>query len=159
MRLQFDQIIEVQGDLLFTFHENPQHLVLLHRGWSAFRLIAHDGNLHTGSRLWFETTVAGILPVVLGFEHHVYEPPHRFGEQLIHGPFSRFTHIHEFVEVDSGTAVRDALEVELPWYYGGELAMKILVAPWLRRVFKFRGAALQQLAQSGEIRHLTEQLA
>lgn len=125
--------------------------MLLHRGGAAFRLLHHDGCLSPGGRFWIETTVAGILPVAMGYEHTVYEPPRRFGEQLIHGPFSKFTHLHEFDEADTGTTVRDVLEVELPWYYGGEWAMKLFVAPMLRRTFKLRGEALSKLAQTGGI--------
>lgn len=137
--------------MVFAFHQDPEHLELLHRGWASFRMIHHDDSLYRGSRTWFETTIAGILPVAMGFEHSVYEPPYRFGEQLIHGPFSKFIHLHEFDEVTAGTTVRDLLEVELPWYYGGEQAMKLLVAPMLRRAFKLRGEALLKCAQNGSI--------
>jgi ligand-binding SRPBCC domain-containing protein len=160
MHFRFEQIIELPKAIVFAFHENPEHLVLLHHGWANVRMIRHDGHVHQGSRTWVETTIARILPVVMGFEHTVYEPPHRFGERLIHGPFSKFTHIHEFDEVNTGTIVRDLLEVELPWYYGGELAMKVSIAPMLQRTFKLRGAALMKLAQAGDInRRAGQQLA
>jgi len=157
MHFHFEQMIALPRPSVFAFHEDPEHLVLLHRGWAAFRMIQHDGHLHHGGRTWFETTIAGILPIVMGFEHTVYEPPHRFGEQLIHGPFSTFTHIHEFDKVDTGTMVRDLLEVELPWHYGGGLAMKLFVAPMLQRAFRFRGAALLKLAQTGNISQSVDQ--
>jgi len=153
MQFQFEQMIALPRTTVFAFHEDPEHLALLHHGWSAFRMIHHDGRLHPGSRTWFETTIAGILPVVMGFEHTVYEPPHRFGEQLIHGPFRKFTHIHEFDEVSMGTMVRDLLEIELPWYYGDELGMQFFVAPMLKRAFKFRADTLLKLAQSSGIDH------
>lgn len=151
MRFRFEQTIELPRATLFAFYEDPEHLVLLHRGWAKLRVICCDHSLRPGSRTWFELTVAGILPVVMGFEHSVYEPPHRFGERLIHGPFSEFTHVHEFEEVNAGTVVRDLLTVSLPWYYGGNFAMKLVVGPLARRSFKFRAATLLSLAQTGEI--------
>jgi ligand-binding SRPBCC domain-containing protein len=157
MHFRFEQMIELPRASVFAFHEDPEHLVLLHRGWAAFRMIHHDGRLHQGSRTWFETTIAGMLPVAMGFEHVIYEPPHRFGEQLIHGPFSKFTHLHEFDEVSAGTMVRDLLEVELPWHYGGEWAMQLFIAPMLQRAFKLRGNALLKLSQSGGIVHVAQQ--
>ena len=102
-------------------------------------------------------TVAGILPVAMGFEHSVHEPPQRFEERLIHGPFSKFRHAHEFDEVNSGTVVRDVLEIELPWYYGGEWAVSFFVAPILQRAFRFRGEALLRLAQTGSVAQLAGQ--
>ncbi len=148
MNFQFEQKIELPRSSVFAFHEDPEHLELLHRGWSTFRMLRHDGSVEIGSRTWVEITFAGILPVAMGFEHRVYEPPLRFGEHIVHGPFSKFSHIHEFEEIDGGTVVRDLLEVELPWHYGGEVAMRALVAPTLRRAFKFRRDALLKLAQA-----------
>ena len=149
MRFQFEQTIALPRATVFAFHEDPGHLVLIHRDWAAFRMIRHDGDVNPGSRTWVETTVAGILPIVMGFEHDVYKPPHRFGERMIHGPFGKFTHIHEFEELEGGCVVRDVLEVELPWYYGGEMAMKFFIGPMVSRAFKFRAAALLKLAESG----------
>ena len=157
MQLRFEQKIDLPKTVLFAFHEDPEHLALLHRGWAAFRMIHHDGSLRPGSRTWFETTIAGIVPVVLGFEHTVYEPPHRFEERLIHGPFRRLTHRHEFNDSDGETRVCDYLEVELPWYYGGEIVMKIFVAPLLRQAFLKRGAALLKLSQTGMIADRVQQ--
>lgn len=158
MHFRFEQRIELPRAAVFAFHEDPEHLALLHRGWAAFRMIRHDGPLRPGSRTWFEVNVAGILPVVLGFETTICEPPRRFGERLIHGPFRRFTHLHAFEEDGAGTVVRDDLEVELSWYYGGELAMKIVIAPLLRRAFAFREDALLRLSQTGGMAGRAERL-
>ena len=157
MRFHFEQAIELARTTLFAFHENPANLETLHRGWSNFRLIRHDGGIRQGNRTWVEVTMAGILPVVLGFEHTLYEPPRRFGEELIHGPFRKLSHVHEFEEVNSTTIVRDFLDVELPWIYGGEAAMTRLVAPILNRIFKQRGASLANLAKNNAIDPLAKQ--
>lgn len=148
MRFQFEQEIELPRDRVFSFHEDPARLVLLHRG-SPFRLLHHEGHLRQGAHIWFEVGVMGILPVAMGFEQDVYDSPHCYGEKLIHGPFRRFTHLHEFEETAAGTLVRDRLDVELPWYYGGEVMMKILVAPALQKTFHLRGETLRKLAQNG----------
>jgi ligand-binding SRPBCC domain-containing protein len=150
MQLEFTQLIHLPRDIVFRFHENPAHLPLLHQGWSAFRMLQHDGSITPGQRTWFEITVGGIMPVVLGFEHTLYEPPRSFAEQLIHGPFRRFVHVHEFEEAEAGTRVRDILEVELPWCYGGEFVMRNLLAPSIREAFRLRARALLNLVEAGE---------
>jgi ligand-binding SRPBCC domain-containing protein len=84
--------------------------------------------------------------MVIGFRHTLHDPPHRFGEDLIHGPFSRFSHVHSFEEAGGATVMRDALDVELPWHLGGERVMRWWVAPELQRLFQFRHQALQRWA-------------
>lgn len=151
MKFRFERVIACSRDRVFAFHQNPENLRLLHEGGAALRLLYHENRVCLGSVFWFEITVGGIVPVVLGFRHTLYEPPHGFGEQLVHGPFRRFDHVHEFEEDGANTIVRDLLDVELPRQYGGELAVKWAVAPSLRRAFLARGAALERLARAGRL--------
>ena len=151
MQLCFEQVIELPRSALFAFYEDPAHLAVLHGADRRFRMIRHDGDLRPGSETWFEINIGGVLPIAMGFQHTIYDPPCRFAERLIHGPFSRFNHAHEFEEVASGTRLRDLLDISLPTYYGGEAIMRIVIAPRLRHVFEQRARALQKLVQSGAI--------
>lgn len=151
MQLCFERIISASRDALFSFYQEPQNLARLHQGCCNFRLIRHDGNVHVGSRTWVEITLAAAVPVVLGFEHTLYDPPLRFAEQMVHGPFARFVHLHEFEEAGSGTLVRDRLDITLPLHYGGEWAMKTVVAPALDRVFACRADTLDRIVKAGII--------
>lgn len=151
MEFCFEQTIAIPQNAAFAFHEDPEHLMLLHRDWAQLRIIKHAGSVHCGNRTWFEMTVAKILPVVFGFEHFLYEPPQRFGERLIHGPFQKLVHIHEFEACGPITIVRDLLDIELPRHYGGASIMKTTVAPMIRQAFANRAVALQRLVAEGAI--------
>jgi hypothetical protein len=96
MEFCFEQVVEAPIERVFGFHASPTHLALLHRDCTTFRLLHHDGDVRPGCTTWFEEKLAGFLPVVLGFRHVTYEPPLRFAEELIHGPYDRFIHVHEF---------------------------------------------------------------
>jgi ligand-binding SRPBCC domain-containing protein len=133
---------------VFAFHEDPEHLTMLWRNRRDFRLLRHDGNIKPGSETWVEQTI-GILPIVLGFRHVLYEPPFRFGERQIHGPFKTFYHEHAFAGAGGGTKVTDILDVEWPAHLGGALAMRRLIEPRLRAFFAFRRAAYAALVLEG----------
>jgi hypothetical protein len=90
MNFCFENRVPLDRETVFAFHQNPARLELLHAGWSATRVLAHAGNVHVGAETWIKVTLAGFLPLVLGFRHTVCEPPFRFGEEQMHGPFSRF---------------------------------------------------------------------
>ncbi len=151
MKLRFESVISAPREEIFSFHTVPTCLAVLMRDWPGFRLLHHDGNVLQGSTTWFEQNVCRCIPVVMGFRHTVYQPPKRFGEEVIHGPFSRFTHVHEFEKQGGGTLVRDELDVTLPSIYGGETAMHHVVAPKIRRVFEYRHLRLSQLAEDGTL--------
>ena len=148
MEFCFEQTLRVSRDVLFRFHEDPAHLGLLLAEWPGFRLLRHAGHIQPRAETWFEQRVGGFLPVVMGFRHTVYEPDCRFGETLIHGPFDRFTHLHEFDETTEGTVVRDILEVQLSWQYGGRFATQHLVANALNSAFDFRQRSLRELVSN-----------
>ena len=151
MRFCFEHVVPVAPEKVFGFFENPERLEVLHAGWSRVRLLHHETRVRVGAETWIEATIAGCVPMVLGFRHMLFEPPVRFGEEAIHGAFSRFIHIHEFSARDGNTVVRDVLEVCLPLHYGGEVAMRHVVAPILRRMFKNRAEALLRLAENGSL--------
>jgi len=151
MRFYFQSAVSLSRETVFAFFENPARLELLHAGWSRIRLLRHGGRVEVGAETWVEVTIARIVPVVLGFRHTVFEPPIRFAEQTIHGPFSRFSHIHEFEAVDGKTIVRDLLEICLSRHYGGETAMRRILAPQITRIFEHRADALNRLVADGTV--------
>ena len=150
MILRFEQYLALDRESVFKYHETPANLVLLMEGWPAFRMLQHDDTIRCGSKVRVAERV-GPFWIPLTFEHFIYEPPYRFAERQIEGPFSKCEHVHEFVEEAGGTKIVDHLDVELPMWMGGGLATRLLVAPRLRRFFAFRKKSYMSLHQSGRI--------
>jgi len=151
MHFCFEQTVPVARERVFGFFENPKRLEILHAGFPKIRLLHLEPQVRVGGELWVEVMFAGLIPMVLGFQHTLFEPPVRFGEVATHGLFSRFVHIHEFVVCDRSTVVRDVLEICLPWHYGGEAVVRHAVAPMIRRMFNERADALRRLAGNGAL--------
>jgi ligand-binding SRPBCC domain-containing protein len=147
----FESRVPAPLNVIFAFHQSPAGIALLHAGWCRLQLLKHPTQIHVGAETWTEQMVAGFIPVVVGFRHHVYEPPNRFGEELIHGPFSRFVHIHEFIEANGETVVSDLLEVKWPWQYGGDLMLRRVIAPRITTMFQRRSESLLRLWREGII--------
>jgi ligand-binding SRPBCC domain-containing protein len=145
MRLRFQVSVPVDLATVFKFHEDPAHLALLLKGRESFRLLRHDGSIAPGSMTWVQETIATLVPVTMGFRHTLLEPPRGFTEEMVHGPFERFVHVHQFAESKKGTEVIDILELSLPWHYGGELVTRRFVAPVIQKVFEHRHAALRRV--------------
>jgi ligand-binding SRPBCC domain-containing protein len=115
------------------------------------QVLKHPSEIHVNAETWIEQLVAGSIPVVLGFRHYIYEPPTRFGEELIHGPFSRFIYIHEFTERNGETIISDTLDVEWPWQYGGSFVMRQIIAPQIRLMFAKRSTSMVRLWKNGVV--------
>lgn len=72
----------------------------------------------------------------------VWEPPHRFVDEQVKGPYRRWVHEHTFVPQDDGTLVRDVVEYDM---LGGWLTDRLLVRKDLRRIFDYRQARLAEI--------------
>ncbi len=151
MRFLYETDVALPIETVFRFHESPANLPRLVEGWPGFAMLRNDGDIRVGSRTWVLQSIALGVPVAMGFRHTAYEPPLRFEEEMFHGPYRSFVHTHEFEEVEGGTRVRDRLSVTLPWCYGGELALRVAIAPWMRRFFAYRHHRLAALVESGEL--------
>jgi ligand-binding SRPBCC domain-containing protein len=156
MKFIFRQYLDVPRDLAFAFFRNPRCLSLLHAKEKEIRLLRHSNDVQVGAETWAQITAFRILPIVLGFRHNLYDPPHRFGESQIHGPFQRFIHIHEFRSADNGTEIVDHLDVQLPKYLGGELAVRYLIQPKIQMSFEMRHIELRGLVQSRQFHRAAE---
>jgi len=98
-----------------------------------------------GTRIQYHLRLHGI-PVQWESKITAWDPPQRFVDQQIRGPYRLWYHEHIFLERDGRTCVRDRVTYAVP---GGSLINSLFVAPDLRRIFRFRTAKLQELFPDG----------
>jgi ligand-binding SRPBCC domain-containing protein len=71
-----------------------------------------------------------------------WEPPLRFVDEQIRGPYRRWVHEHRFEPRGSSTVCRDRVEYAC---FGGRMAHDLLVRPRLLEIFEFRRRAMCEL--------------
>ena len=71
-----------------------------------------------------------------------WEPPHRFVDEQVKGPYRRWVHEHRFIPQESGTLVSDQVHYDM---VGGWLVDRLLVRHDLRRIFDYRQARLAEI--------------
>ncbi len=150
MKLVFEQLVPVSVEQLFDFHRRPASLVLLQRGWPAFRMLAHAPELAEGARIEVEERF-GPCWLRLSLVHARVDPPRSFLDRQVAGPFARLEHLHEFLARPGGTLLRDTLDFRLRWSLGGPLADRLVAAPRFRRWFAYRHRALLELVREGAL--------
>ncbi|MDB5344513.1 MAG: cyclase/dehydrase [Schlesneria sp.] len=97
--------------------------------------------LQAGSLIDYKLRLHGI-PIRWRTEISEWEPPYRFVDRQLHGPYRLWRHLHTFEERDGGTLVKDHVDYAVP---GGSLIDRFFVRPDLRRIFAFRDQKLRQL--------------
>jgi ligand-binding SRPBCC domain-containing protein len=67
-----------------------------------------------------------------------YEPPYRFVDVQLKGPYSFWHHTHTFEAVDGGTMIKDTVRYVLPFGILGRAVHRLLVRRQLRKIFEYR---------------------
>jgi ligand-binding SRPBCC domain-containing protein len=97
--------------------------------------------MREGTLLDYRLRLRGI-PIRWQSEISVWQPPNRFVDRQIRGPYTLWVHEHTFSEDCRGTVIGDSV-----WYstLGGELIQKFLIAPDLEKIFSYRHQMLKNL--------------
>ena len=75
----------------------------------------------------------------------VYDPPHRFVDAALRGPYSFWHHTHTFEEVPDGVLMIDDVRYSLPFGPLGRMVHALWVRHELRRVFDHRERVIGEM--------------
>jgi ligand-binding SRPBCC domain-containing protein len=75
----------------------------------------------------------------------LYDPPHRFVDLQLRGPYAYWHHTHTFEETPDGTLLTDEVRYALPFGFIGEIAHALAVERQLAYIFRERSAVIESL--------------
>lgn len=129
-------------DRVFGFFAEAKNLESLTPPLLKFRILTpRPIDMREGTLIDYQLRVHGI-PLRWRSEITAWDPPHRFIDQQLRGPYRRWVHEHRFEAVDGGTRVDDQVQYAV---LGGSLIQRIFVAPDLKRIFAYRQEHLPSL--------------
>jgi ligand-binding SRPBCC domain-containing protein len=73
-----------------------------------------------------------------------WEPPHKFVDEEVFGPYKMWVHIHNFWPDGEGTVVEDEILYRLPLPPFGEIAYPLVWAE-LKRIMRYRRRRIREL--------------
>ena len=110
--------------------------------WLKFNVITPGPlQIEKGTIIDYKLRVRSV-PIRWRSQISVWEPPFRFVDEQLRGPYRVWIHEHKFTEVDGGTLCEDHVQYAP---IGGAIINRLLVAKDVRTIFEYRSAVLQQL--------------
>jgi ligand-binding SRPBCC domain-containing protein len=126
---------------VFAFFSDPKNLEELTPDWLHFEILTPTPvKMAAGGCIDYRLRWHGI-GLRWCSEITTWEPPERFVDRQIRGPYRVWIHEHTFAALDGGTLVGDTVEYATP---GGILIDKWLVARDLDRIFTYRHQRLYE---------------
>jgi ligand-binding SRPBCC domain-containing protein len=119
----------------FAFFADASNLQRLTPPWLSFRVLTPlPIEMGRGTLIDYRIRLRGI-PIRWRSEIVDWEPPYRFIDRQLRGPYRFWDHTHTFTAVDGGTLVEDRVRYQP---IGGRLAHRLGVRRDLERIFTYR---------------------
>ena len=125
---------------LFPFFADAGNLDALTPPWLHFHIVTPPPIImREGALIDYKLRVLG-MPLRWRTRINVWQPPHRFVDEQIRGPYRQWIHEHTFEPRDGGTLARDLVRYAVPLDF---LVHRWLVQPDIEKIFRHRSEALR----------------
>jgi len=136
-RLRTSQWLPAPPADVFPFFADAANLEALTPPFLRFRILTPlPVDMGAGTLLDYRLQLHG-LPIAWHTRITVWEPPRRFVDEQLRGPYTVWRHQHRFAGTADGHGTHVTDEV-LYAHRGGAIANRLLVAPDLERIFRYR---------------------
>ncbi len=140
-----EQFVPRPLDQVFDFFSKAENLQELTPGFLHFRILSVDpapvrqGTLIKYSLRWRIFPIHWITKII------EWEPPHRFVDVQLKGPYKLWHHEHRFVADGKGTRIIDEVQYQLPFGVFGSIAHSLKVRRDVETIFAYRTEAVRRL--------------
>ncbi len=134
-------------DEVFAFFSDASNLEVITPPWLKFSVVTPAPiEMRSGTLIDYRLRFRG-FPLRWRSEITVWDPPYRFADAQVKGPYRQWIHEHTFVEKDGGTLAGDRVEYAV---WGGALANALVVRRDVERIFDYRRQTLTAMFGSGD---------
>ncbi len=132
----------------FEFYAHARNLETITPPWMAFSVLTPEPiEMRAGTLIDYRLKVHGV-PLRWRTRIEAWEPPQRFVDIQLRGPYALWEHTHTFeADGDEAVVVGDRVRYELPLGPLGEIAHTLFVKRDLDRVFEYREQVVAQRLQ------------
>jgi ligand-binding SRPBCC domain-containing protein len=144
--LEREQRLALPPERCFELFAEARNLEAMTPPWLRFRVVS-PGAVEMGPGALIEyRLVLHLVPIRWLTRIEVWEPPRRFVDVQLRGPFAEWEHTHEFQPLNGSTLVRDRIRYRQRLGPLGALAELLFVRRDLERIFDYRREAIGELA-------------
>jgi ligand-binding SRPBCC domain-containing protein len=145
--LRRQQRLPGSPDDVFAFFGDARNLEAITPPLLRFRVMDSDAiEMGAGTLIRYRLRVHRV-PVGWLTAIREWDPPHRFVDEQLRGPYALWHHTHTFEPIEDGAAtlMRDVVRYALPFGLLGEAARRLFVARDVAAIFDYRAERIREL--------------
>jgi hypothetical protein len=129
-------------ETIFPFFGNAANLGTITPPWVSFHILTPQPiEMRPGTLIDYRLRVRGI-PLRWRSEITVWEPPYRFVDEQLRGPYRQWIHEHRFEARDGGTLCTDTVRYAV---WGGAIVNELFVRRDVETIFAYRNRRLAEI--------------
>ena len=133
--------LPLKPEELFPFFADAANLDAITPPWLHFNIVTPKPiEIKTGALIDYKLKVRG-LPLRWRTLIRDWEPPHRFVDEQLRGPYRQWIHEHTFEAQDGGTLARDVVRYAVLFDF---IAHPLFVRRDIEKIFAFRQQSLKE---------------
>ncbi len=143
--LEREQWVPRPLDEVFSFFSDAANLEELTPAWLEFSILTPSPiEMKAGAMIDYRLSWHGI-PMGWKTEITLWEPPHRFEDLQLKGPYRLWRHTHRFQASGSGTLISDTVRYALPFGPVGRLVHAVSVRRNVEAIFAYRNEKVREM--------------
>ncbi len=131
-----------KSEEVWPFFSNARNLERLTPGFLKFQVLTPDPiEMKEGTLIDYRLRIRGI-PIRWQSRITVWDPPHRFVDEQVRGPYRYWVHQHTFEPDGNATIARDLVSYD---HIGGQLVNRLMVGRDVETIFAYRRKVLEEV--------------
>ncbi len=122
---------------VFAFFSDVGNLERITPPFLNFKILTPGVRLELGAKVEYQIRLHGV-PIRWKTNIAAWEPPRRFVDEQIKGPYRLWVHEHTFQEVAGGVLMRDFVRYAVPGWILAPVIHRLFVRDDLERIFAYR---------------------
>jgi ligand-binding SRPBCC domain-containing protein len=137
--------IDAPIDEVFDFFSQAVNLEKITPPWLKFKILTSEPiKMEIGTIIDYRLSLYG-FPINWRTKITHWDPPHRFIDSQLKGPYKQWIHEHSFSEVEGGCLMQDKVEYQIHGWIISSLIDYLFVRKDIERIFSFRKIQIEAL--------------
>jgi ligand-binding SRPBCC domain-containing protein len=136
------QVLPGSPDEVFPFFADARNLEAITPPLLGFEVVTPDPiEMRVGTLIQYRLRLRGV-PISWLTSIQAWDPPHRFVDVQVRGPYALWHHTHEFVAHPGGTLMTDVVRYAIGFGPLGAVAARAFVHRDVAKIFEYRREAV-----------------